>query len=122
MVSGPLAVMLWDHVGLVLGGEDEIDCAVRWIKGDKIGLEFAHETRLDCNEEMRDELLRAVIRKSFPDIKAIRFTIHSAGPRMTPKPMPRTSSGGGPNAIRQSGTASFITIMRSSPSGCATSR
>jgi hypothetical protein len=69
MVSGPLDVMLWDHVGLVLGGEDQIDCAVRWIKGDKLGLEFAHETRLDCDEEMRDELLRAVIRKSFPDLK-----------------------------------------------------
>lgn len=69
MISGQMAVMLWDHVGLVLGGEDEIDCAVRWIKGDNIGLEFAHETRLDCDEEMRDELLRAVIRKSFPDLK-----------------------------------------------------
>ena len=69
MLSGELAVMLWDHVGLVLGGEDEIDCAVRWIKGDKIGLEFAHETRLDCDEEIRDELLRAIIRKSFPDLK-----------------------------------------------------
>ena len=69
MIGGQLAVMLWDHVGLVLGGEDEIDCAVRWIKGDKIGLEFAHETRLDCDEEMRDDLLRAVIRKSFPDLK-----------------------------------------------------
>jgi len=69
MISGPLAAMLWDHVGLLVGGEDEIDCAVRWIKGDKIGLEFAHETRLDCDAEIRDELLRAVIRKSFPDLK-----------------------------------------------------
>jgi hypothetical protein len=69
MIGGTLAVMLWDHVGLVLGGEDEIDCAVRWIKGNKIGLEFAHETRLDCDEELRDDLLRAVIRESFPDLK-----------------------------------------------------
>jgi PilZ domain-containing protein len=69
MLSGQLDVMLWDHVGLVLGGDDEIDCAVRWIKGDKVGLEFAHETRLDCSEDARDELLRAVIRKSFPDLK-----------------------------------------------------
>jgi len=69
MISGRLDVLLWDHVGLVLGGEDEIDCAVRWIKGNRIGLEFAHETRLDCTDEMRDELLRAVIRKSFPDLK-----------------------------------------------------
>lgn len=69
MLSSQLNLMLWDHVGLVLGGEDEIECAVRWIKGDTIGLEFAHETRLDCDEAMRDELLRAVICKSFPDLK-----------------------------------------------------
>ena len=68
MVRGHLEVMLWDHVGLVLGEDGELDCAVRWIKGDQLGLEFAHETRIDCDRETRDALLRAVIRKSFPEV------------------------------------------------------
>ena len=73
MVRSELELHLWDHVGLVLGGESEVDCAVRWIKGNDIGLEFAHETRIECDKEARDELLRAVIRKSFPDIAEISF-------------------------------------------------
>jgi hypothetical protein len=60
-------LVLWDHVSLVFGDEGELECAVRWIKDGQAGLEFAHETRIDCDEESRDELLRAVIRKSFPD-------------------------------------------------------
>lgn len=73
MVRAELELQLWDHVGLVLGGESELDCAVCWFKGNDIGLEFAHETRIDCEKEARDELLRAVIRKSFPDIAEISF-------------------------------------------------
>jgi len=69
MVRGKLDAMLWDHVAVVLGGQDEIECAVVWIKGDALGLEFAHETRIDCDEETRDELFRAVILKSFPDLR-----------------------------------------------------
>jgi hypothetical protein len=69
MIRGDLDLMLWDHVGLVLGQDGELDCAVRWIKGDCAGLEFAHETRIDCETHERDELLRAVIRKSFPDLE-----------------------------------------------------
>lgn len=73
MIRAKLDLHLWDHVGLVLGGESELDCAVRWIKGDDIGLEFAHETRIDCDKGAQDEILRAVIRKSFPDIAEISF-------------------------------------------------
>jgi PilZ domain len=69
MIRGDFDLMLWDHVVLVLGEEGELDCAVRWIKGDQAGLEFAHETRIDCDDEDHDELLRAVIRKSFPDLE-----------------------------------------------------
>lgn len=67
MVRNVPEMLLWDQVTLVLGEEGDLDCAVRWLKGDQAGLEFAHETRIDCDEESRDELLRAVIRKSFPD-------------------------------------------------------
>lgn len=69
MVSGKLDLQLWDQVCLVLGEDGGLECAVRWIKGDRVGLEFAHETQIDCDGETRDALLRDVIRKSFPDIR-----------------------------------------------------
>jgi len=69
MIRGEFDLMLWDHVILVLGDHGELDCAVRWIKEDQIGLEFAHETRIDCDDHEHDALLRAVIRKSFPDVE-----------------------------------------------------
>jgi hypothetical protein len=72
MVSGTLNAKLWDRVHLVLGdgGKDgEIECAVRWIRGDRIGLEFAHETRIECDSETLGELLRQVIHNSFPGLE-----------------------------------------------------
>jgi PilZ domain len=69
MVEGGFAPMLWDRVELHLGDNGTIECAVRWIKGDRIGLEFAHETRLDCSEPKRSALLREVIARSFPDLQ-----------------------------------------------------
>ena len=69
MIRGEFDLVLWDHVRLVLGEHGELDCAVRWIKDDAAGLEFAHETRVDCDDDDHDELLRAVIRKSFPDVE-----------------------------------------------------
>ena len=59
---------LWDRVDLVLGEYGEIESAVRWIRGDRIGLEFAHETRIDCPAETRDALLRDVIGRTYPDL------------------------------------------------------
>lgn len=58
---------LWDIVELRLGEDLGIEGAVRWIKGDSIGLEFAHETRIECAPEQRAKLLLAVIQRSFPD-------------------------------------------------------
>jgi hypothetical protein len=69
MVSGSFEPMLWDQVELCLGENGMIECAVRWIKGDRVGLEFAHETRLDCSPNERANVLRAVIAKSFPDVE-----------------------------------------------------
>ena len=73
MIRGNLELQLWNQVVLVLGDGGEMDCAVRWIKDDSIGLEFAHETRIDCDKEARDEILRAVIRKSFPHVAEIEL-------------------------------------------------
>src|SRR5688572_3639103 len=66
MVAGNFKAKLWDKVDLVLGEGSAIECAVRWIRGDRFGLEFAHETRVECDADTLDNLLREVIRQSFP--------------------------------------------------------
>ena len=64
----PLVALRWANNAR--GSEDGvIECAVRWLRGDRIGLEFAHETRLDCSAGERAKVLRAVIAKSFPDVE-----------------------------------------------------
>lgn len=69
MVSGDFKPKLWDRVDLHIGEDGVIECAVRWLKGDRIGLEFAHETRLDCSVGEQAALLREAIARSFPDIE-----------------------------------------------------
>jgi len=69
MITGALEPMLWDRVELHLGENGTIECAVRWLKGDRIGLEFSHETRLECSADEQAVLLRDVIARSFPDIE-----------------------------------------------------
>ena len=68
MIRGTVAPKMWDRVDLMLGDNGEIECAVRWIRSDRIGLEFAHETTIDCTDAQRDALLRDVILRSFPDL------------------------------------------------------
>lgn len=65
MIEGDLSALLWDKVVLVLGEHGEIECAVRWIRDQRFGLEFAHETRIDCSAALRDETLRQVIEENF---------------------------------------------------------
>ena len=69
MITGDFDPMLWDRVKLHLGEDGVVECAVRWLRGDRIGLEFAHETRLECSADKQAELLREVIAKSFPDVE-----------------------------------------------------
>ena len=68
MIGSDIKPRLWDRVDLILGEGGAIECAVRWIREDRIGLEFAHETRLDCAPEQRDAVLLEVIQRSFPEI------------------------------------------------------
>jgi hypothetical protein len=68
MVSADFAPMLWDRVDLHLGENGNLECAVRWIRDDRIGLEFAHETTIDCSPTERNALLNAVLVRSFPDV------------------------------------------------------
>ena len=58
---------LWDLVELRFGEGPGLEGAVRWIKGGSIGLEFAHETKLECSSEERASILLNVIQRSFPD-------------------------------------------------------
>ena len=69
MIAGGFEPQLWDHVDLHLGKHGTIECAVRWIRADRIGLEFAHETRLDWPSDQVATVLRHVIEKSFPHIQ-----------------------------------------------------
>ncbi|MGI8931886.1 MAG: PilZ domain-containing protein [Sphingomicrobium sp.] len=68
MIRADFTPRLWDRVDLILAEGAEIECAVRWLRGDRVGLEFAHETRIDCSPEARDALLLDVVRRSFPDL------------------------------------------------------
>lgn len=69
MVRGPLQLKLWDTVELHLGEHGTIECAVRWMRDDRVGLEFAHETRLDCSSDEVATVLRDVISRSFPNAR-----------------------------------------------------
>ena len=70
MIQADIRPRLWDRVDLHLGEGNPIECAVRWLRNGRIGLEFAHETQIDCTPEERDALLREVIRRNFPEIVA----------------------------------------------------
>lgn len=68
MIRCDFTPRLWERVDLIFTEGAEIECAVRWIRADRVGLEFAHETRIDCEPEARDRLLLDVIQRSFPDV------------------------------------------------------
>ena len=68
MIRADFEPRLWERVDLILAEGAEIECAVRWMRHDRVGLEFAHETRIDCDAEARDALLLEVIHRSFPDV------------------------------------------------------
>jgi hypothetical protein len=67
MVSGNFEPMLWERVNLHLAEDGVIECAVRWLKGNRVGLEFAHETQLDCSPDEQAKLLRTVLAENFKD-------------------------------------------------------
>ena len=67
MIRCGFAPRLWDLLQLQLGEGPGIECAVRWLRDDLVGLEFAHETQIDCDPRQRAELLLDTIQRSFPD-------------------------------------------------------
>lgn len=71
MIRADFSPRLWDRVDLHLGTGSPLECAVRWIRGDRVGLEFAHETQINCSPEQRDAMLLDVIQRTFPDVAAV---------------------------------------------------
>lgn len=69
MIRCQFTPKLWDMVELELGEGHRVQAAVRWLRGDLAGLEFAHETRIECDPETRAALLLEVIQRSFPDTR-----------------------------------------------------
>jgi len=56
---------------------------VRWLRDDRMGLEFAHETKIECAPQVRNALLLEVIRRSFPHVKST-----TSAPAEAPRPIP----------------------------------
>ena len=81
MISAAFQPRLWDRVDLSLGGCGQLECAVRWVKDGRLGLEFAHETRIDADVEVRTALLREVVRRSFPHAE-----LAASPPSTSPEP------------------------------------
>lgn len=69
MIATNAKLDMWQKVELTLGGEFTIECAVRWIRGDRVGLEFAHETQIGGDSTKRDSMLLDVLKRSFPDMR-----------------------------------------------------
>lgn len=67
MIECGFKAKLWDRLDLVLGTSGAVECVVRWVRGTRLGLEFAHETRIDCDPATMDAMLCDVIRNSFPE-------------------------------------------------------
>lgn len=61
MVCSPLKPNIAESVGLQFADNHVVECLVRWVKSGRLGLEFAHETQLECAEEIKAALLRRVI-------------------------------------------------------------
>jgi len=69
MIRSSLEPRLWDIVELELGEGFKLESAVRWLRDGCIGLEFAHETQLECPMDDRAAVLLEVIQRSFPEQK-----------------------------------------------------
>jgi hypothetical protein len=67
MIAADLLPNIGECLHLQLGEGAAMECAVRWIKGGRLGLEFAHETQLECTDDELATLLRDVISRDFPD-------------------------------------------------------
>ena len=68
MIRTNVPLKLWTQVHLELGEGGTVECAVRWIREDRIGLEFAHETQVGGDAGKRDAMLLDTIERNFPEV------------------------------------------------------
>jgi len=66
MVGIGLQPNVAERLDLHLGDDGTVECIVRWVRPGRIGLEFAHETHLDCPAEEQAEVLQGVVDRLFP--------------------------------------------------------
>lgn len=67
MIRCGIVPNLWDIMELELGEGYALECAVRWLRDGCIGLEFAHETQIECTPDERAAVLLEVIQQTFRD-------------------------------------------------------
>lgn len=79
MLAGDFSPNLWDPVDLHLDSGMVLGCVVRWIKGGRVGLQFAPETAIDCSPGEMRSLLSDVVARSFPDLKVDVGAVAQAG-------------------------------------------
>jgi len=70
MIAAAINPNIAERLHLHLGANGTVEAIVRWVKGGRMGLEFAHETHLDCSDEERAELLLDAIDRAFPHRKS----------------------------------------------------
>jgi hypothetical protein len=68
MIRTNVPLQLWKQVHLELGESGSVECVVRWIREDRIGLEFAHETQVGGDIAKRDAMLLDTIVRNFPEV------------------------------------------------------
>ena len=68
MIRTNLPLKLWKQVHLELGDGGSVECVVRWIREDRVGLEFAHETQVGGDTVKRDAMLLDTIARNFPEV------------------------------------------------------
>jgi hypothetical protein len=78
MIAASFGASEWDKLELHLGENGTIECAVRWVKEGRLGLEFAHETQLDFSAEQQAILLREVISRTYSEA---HFSQAAAAPK-----------------------------------------
>jgi len=70
MIRTNVPLKLWRRVHLEIGDGGSVECVVRWVREDRIGLEFAHETQVGGDTVKRDAMLLETISRNFPEVTA----------------------------------------------------
>jgi PilZ domain-containing protein len=86
MIAADLLPNIGERLHLHLGEGGEIECVVRWIKAGRLGLEFAHETQLQCSDDEQASLLRDVIARDFPEERFAARRSGSSAEAPVPEP------------------------------------